>query len=54
MITHHPWVGKTHFFHGFGLNTLPILMMSKWKVQNILTRSISCDILGVLIMNMVY
>jgi hypothetical protein len=29
-------------------------MMSKWKVQNILTRSISYDILGVLIMDMVY
>jgi hypothetical protein len=29
-------------------------MISKWEAQNILTRSISYDILGVLIMDMVY
>jgi hypothetical protein len=29
-------------------------MMTKWKAENILTRSISYDILGVLIMDMVY
>jgi hypothetical protein len=28
--------------------------MSKWEAQNILTRSISYDIMGVLIMDMVY
>ena len=54
MITHHPWVGNTHFLHGFGLITHQILMIYKWDAQNILTRSISCDILGVLIMDMVY
>jgi hypothetical protein len=53
-IKRNPWVGKTHFLHGFGLITHPILMMSKWKAQNILTRSISYDILGVLIMDMIY
>jgi hypothetical protein len=54
MIKHHPWVGNTHFLHGFGLITYQILMIYKWDAQNILTRSISCDILGVLIMDMVY
>ena len=54
MIKQNPWVGNTHFLHGFGLITHPILMMSKWEAQNILTRSISYDIMGVLIMDMVY
>ncbi len=48
------WVGKTHFLHEFGLINHPILMMSKWEAQNILTISITYDILGVLIMDMVY
>jgi len=54
MIKHHPWVGKTHFLHGFGLITHPILIIYKWEAQNILTRSLSYDILGVTIMDMVY
>ena len=54
ILNYYKWVGKTHFLHGFGLITHPILMMSKWEAQNILTRSISYDILGVLIMDMVY
>ena len=44
---------KNPFLHGFGIITHPILMMSKWKAQNILTRSITYDILGVLIMDWV-
>jgi hypothetical protein len=45
---------KQPFLHGFGSITHPILMKYKWKIQKILTRSISYDILGVLIMDMVY
>jgi hypothetical protein len=54
ILNYYKRVGKTHFLHGSGLITHPILMMSKWKAQNILTRSITYDILGVLIMDMVY
>ena len=54
ILNYYKWVGNTHYFHGFGLITPPILMMYEWEDQNILTRSISYDILGVLIMDMVY
>jgi hypothetical protein len=54
ILKQNPWVGNTHFLHGFGLITHQILMIYEWEAQNILTRSISYDILGVLIMDMVY
>jgi hypothetical protein len=54
ILNYYKWVGNTHFLHGFGLITHQILMIYKWDAQNILTRSISYDILGVLIMDMVY
>ena len=53
-IKRNPWVGKTHFLHGFRFITHQILMIYEWEAQNILTRSISYEILGVLIMDMVY
>jgi hypothetical protein len=49
MIKQNPWVGNTHFLHGFWLSTHQIIMIYKWDAQNILTRSISYDILGVAI-----
>jgi hypothetical protein len=47
-------IDNTHFLHGFGLITHQILLIYEWEAQNILTRSISYDILGLLIMDMVY
>jgi hypothetical protein len=46
--------GKHPILHGFRLINHQILMIYEWEAQNILTRSISCDILCVLIMVMVY
>ena len=54
ILKQNPWVGNTHFLHGFGLRTHQILFIYEWGTQNILTRSISYDILGILIMDMVY
>jgi hypothetical protein len=54
IIKQNPWVGNNHFLHGFRLINHQILMIYEWEAQNILTRSINCDILGVLIMLMVY
>jgi hypothetical protein len=50
----HEWEGNTHYFHGFGLITHQILMIYEWEALNILSRSITYDLLGVLTMDMVY
>jgi hypothetical protein len=42
------------FFDGIGLITNQILMIDEWEAHYILTRSISYDIFGILIMVMVY
>ena len=49
MIKQNPWVGNSQFLHVFWLSTHQIQMIYKWDAQNILTRSISYDILGVAI-----
>ena len=54
ILKYYKWVGTTHFFHGFGLITHQILMICEWEAQNILTSSINNDIMGVLIMDIVY
>ena len=54
ILNYYEWVGNTQYFHGLGLITHPILMINEWEAQNILTRSISYIILGVLIMVMDY
>jgi len=44
----------TFFLHGLGFITHQTLTVDEWKAQNILTSSISYDILGVLIMDWVH
>jgi len=53
-LNYYKWVGNTHYFHGFGLITHQILMINEWEAKNILTRSISYDILRVLIKDTFY
>jgi hypothetical protein len=51
---YYKWVGNTHYFHGFGLITHPILMINEWEAKNNLTRSIGYDILRVIIKDTLY
>jgi len=40
-LIHNTWVGKAHFFYGFGLITHKTSMVDEWEAQNILTSYIS-------------
>jgi hypothetical protein len=50
----HMGLKHTFFLHGLGFITHQTLTVDEWKAQNILTSSISYDILGVLIMDWVH
>ena len=53
-IIHNTWVENNHFSHGFPFINHKALTVDEWEAQNILTKTITTHIMGLLTMDMVH